>query len=383
MPKGFAITRAASFLSTQLPLVRSRQWSTRTPKALCALRTSSARMASQRLRLLSWNIDMDTPPIKLRARALLQQIRLLDPDVILLQEVTAETLPVLTFGLQSKHNKKATIPEAVVDLEGNGSPKPEDGKTFQPEEPVAKKKNPADEAEKSETPSYNFHMGDSWAEDLPYFPVLLTRSGLFKDGSSETTAERFPASRMHRAYICTSGELKASGLRTAFLTSHLESLKESKDMRKAQLFRVFDRQRELVESGAITVFGGDTNLREAEVPASEVVKTVAAEKKRQECGEAPTKRRRVLTKEKFVDAWLTAGADADERFTWDMSVNDNLQFDTEFKPKARYDRVFMLWPKKSDVQVPSMKLVGKDRLPSCGKFVSDHWGLCVDLQLQG
>lgn len=323
---------------------------------------------------------MDTPPIKTRARALVHQIRLLKPDIVLLQEVTPETLPVLTFALREKKDRATSI---IADVEGDADTGAEKKDLDKPEQVSEGAEESSGTDVQPTTATYAFHIGEAWAEELPYFPVLLARSGLFKDGSVDTTAVRFPASRMHRAYISTSGELTASGLRAAFLTSHLESLKESTDFRKAQLFRIFDRQRELVEKGVITVFAGDTNLREAEVPASDVVKTVAAEKRRQEGGEAPAKRRRVTTKDKFVDAWLAAGADAGEKFTWDMFRNDNLQFDAEFKPKARYDRVFMLWPKEMDVQVPSLKLVGKERLPSCGKFISDHWGVCVDLQLRG
>lgn len=322
---------------------------------------------------------MDTPPIKTRARALVHQIHLFKPDVVLLQEVTAETLPVLTFALAEKKDRPTA---GVNDVDGEEDADAERKDLEKPEQ-VSGVEASSDTVLQPTTSTYTFHIGDTWADDLPYFPLLLTRSGLFRDASVDTTAVLFPASRMHRGYICTSGELTECGLRVAFLTSHLESLKESTKFRQAQLFRIFDRQRELVEKGVITIFGGDTNLREAEVPASEVVKTVAAEKKRQEGWEAPAKRRRVGAKEKLVDAWLAAGAEANEKFTWDTFRNDNLQFDAEFKPRARYDRVFMLWPKDMDVQVPSLKLVGKERLPSCGKFISDHWGVCVDLLLRG
>lgn len=321
---------------------------------------------------------MDTEPIKLRARALVEQIRNLKPDVVMLQEVTAVTLPILKSGLQLKitPQESSSLKVDVDERERTEKQKAQPNDTNHISKEVA-------HGNTGLSLRYDFHMGDGWDVELPYFPILLTKADLFKEKSAETTAARFLASRMHRGFICVSGILKESEQHVVFFTSHLESLKESTDIRKDQLLQIFDRQRNLVETGAITVFAGDTNLREAEVSAAEVVKTVAAEKKRQENGQAHAKKRRVAPKNKFVDAWLAAGADPDEKFTWDMTRNDNLQFQGDFKPKARYDRVFLLWPDLWDVQVPSLQLVGKDRLPSCGKFISDHWGICVDLVMRG
>lgn len=305
---------------------------------------------------------MDTPPIPTRTRTLIRQIRQHNPDVILLQEVTSESLPILQRALCEE--KKA--PEVSVQTS-------EQSKTENPE-PSA---STHDETPK---PIYSLHMGDSWAETIPYFPVMFTRTGLMTD--STVGCQRFPASKMHRAYICVQGKLSSSGLYAAFVTSHLESLKEGAAERKDQLQQIFQLMRDFVSDGHTAVFAGDTNLRETEVPAKDVYKTLAAERARSDDGgERPKKRRRVEGG-KFVDAWLAAGGVEEHKFTWDMAKNDNLPFGAEFKPKARYDRAFLLWPKDVRVTVDDVRLLGKERL-ACGKFISDHWGLRIDLTFTG
>lgn len=315
-------------------------------------------MKTHRVRLLSWNIDMDTAPIVSRTRALVQHIRHLSPDLVCLQEVTAESLAILTVALRPQ----------------------ESGTTSSEKQPRTGEKGSKDTH--TSKPSYLFHIGDSWAEELPYFPIMLTRLGFLTN--IKTACERFPSSRMCRGYILAKGQLNVDGPRVAFITSHLESLKGEAIQRKDQLQQVFTLMRELVDDGHAAVFAGDTNLREAEVSAKDVYKTPAAEKQRVEKSSEnqPQKRRRVMENGKFVDAWLAGGALDDEKFTWDMSRNDNLDFDTTFKPKARYDRSFLLWPEDFKVNVDRFRLVGKERL-AVGKFVSDHWGMCIDFAFTG
>lgn len=40
------------------------------------------------------------------------------------------------------------------------------------------------------------------------------------------------------------------------------------------------------------------------------------------------------------DVWQLCGSDTNDRFTWDMAKNDNLEFGNGFQPRARYDRYF-------------------------------------------
>eukprot|EP00177_Eucheuma_denticulatum_P002533 GFKZ01004550.1.p1 GENE.GFKZ01004550.1~~GFKZ01004550.1.p1 ORF type:complete len:353 (+),score=43.70 GFKZ01004550.1:129-1187(+) len=316
--------------------------------------TSPITMMTHRVRLLSWNIDMDTTPILSRTRALVRHIRHLNPDIVCLQEVTPESLAILSVALRPQESRTASSEKQLKTGEADS-------------------KNTD-----TSKPSYLFHLGNKWAEELPYFPIMLTRLDFLTN--LETRCERFPASRMYRGYILAKGQLAKEGPRLAFLTSHLESLKESASERKDQLQQVFTLMRELVLDGHAAIFAGDTNLREPEVSAKDVYKTLAAEKQRVERNpeDQPKKRRRLVESGKFVDAWLAGGALDSEKFTWDMSLNDNLQFNASFRPKARYDRSFLLWPEDIKVNVDRFRLVGKERL-AVGKYVSDHWGMCIDL----
>lgn len=282
-----------------------------------AKKPSSAKGGPQTLRILSYNIDMDTPPIGGRTRSIVQVIREKRPDAILFQEVTPESFKVLASLWKLSEEGKIT---------------------------------------------YTLHTDDSWTDDYPYFCIMLVRKDLLTDVESE--ANLFPASKMRRGYIKTTGRL-ANGTQLSIATSHFESLKPYGGERKNQLQTVLDDLREAQSESHAVVFAGDTNLRESEVPASEIQKNKTQ----------PKKRSRV---EKFQDAFLTSGADDEEKYTWDMQKNDNLSMGT-VKPRARYDRMFYL--PEALVTAKSFTLIGKERLP-CGTFPSDHFGMLVDLCIQ-
>lgn len=320
---------------------------------------------------------MDTPPKVVRARALIREVRKRTPDVIALQEVTPDVFSVLRDGFCG------AVPRAVAT----------DGVDKEVQEVPIQEKIEVTEG-KREGMSYDLHVGDREG----YFVMMFVRKGLFKAGSVDVQKDPFLRSQQGRSLIMVSGELAKGGLRCAFFTSHLESLAQGATIRKVQLADIFDRSRELVENGYSTVFAGDTNLREAEISAKEVYKTLAAEEKRQALVKAdskadaagrsegeseprkPRKRTRVDSASlKFSDAWLMAGGDKNHQYTWDMSSNDNLDFsDVPYRPKARYDRVFMLGPTSKHPTVYSFELLGKERLP-CEKFISDHYGVQVDI----
>ncbi|CAN8063490.1 unnamed protein product [Agarophyton chilense] len=296
----------------------------------------------QTVRVLSWNIDMDTEPIGPRLHGLLQQIHHIKPDVIMLQEVTP-----LSFNLLSKF---------LWDPQPQPQPKHRSAQSNSSSHPAPNKEAP-----------YHLHIDPTWPEQLPYFCLLLTRKNLLYN--PETTFESFQTSNMCRGFVSASGIIH-SGAMLFFVTSHLESLKESSVERKNQLGQLLDLMRHKVDEGYCVFFAGDTNLREAEVPASQIIKHTA------NALAAPKKRK--STKERFSDVWVLAGAPEQHKFTWDMQNNDNLDFEKAgFKPKARYDRAFVLSPSNAE-HVSSFTLVGRQRL-QCGKFISDHWGLCMDM----
>ncbi|CAM9599777.1 unnamed protein product [Laminaria digitata] len=97
------------------------------------------------------------------------------------------------------------------------------------------------------------------------------------------------------------------------------------------------------------VFAGDTNLREAEVKQEKLTKQAG-------------------------DMWQLCGGNPDLRFTWDMLNNDNHVFGGGFKPRARYDRMFVNPQTKSSAK--SFSLLGTQRMaPPEACFPSDHFGM--------
>eukprot|EP00904_Undaria_pinnatifida_P008750 jgi/Undpi1/5004/HiC_scaffold_19.g08356.m1 len=155
----------------------------------------------------------------------------------------------------------------------------------------------------------------------------------------------FPGSRMGRDL--TSIRCKFNGKPLLIMTSHLESEKQSSGERKAQFNQVLRKLLSFREGPA--VFAGDTNLREPEVKQEKLAK---------EAG----------------DMWQLCGANPDLRFTWDTLNNDNLSFDGGFKPRARYDRMFVNSQAKSSAK--SFALLGTQRMaPPEACFPSDHFGL--------
>ena len=142
------------------------------------------------------------------------------------------------------------------------------------------------------------------------------------------------------------------------LTAHLESTgaPASSARRVAQFAEVL---LELSTSDAhLTLFGGDTNLRDGEA-ASVRAQTLGAN-----AGGVP-------------DAWETLGSDPATRWTWDTGTNKNCGIVAAIK--CRFDRVFSAAPHGG--RATRMQLVGLQRVPAVGLHPSDHYGVLTDFQL--
>ncbi len=295
---------------------------------------------ASRLRILTWNIDMDTEFTMIRTRALISEIRTARPDIVMLQEVTDTGDSSVLAALQ----RALCTP-------------------------------PTEEEDADEVLSYNMYTPHR--TDM-YFCLLLARRGVFS-ADVESTARAFRNSMMGRGIISLRGTLADDGPMIHAFTAHLESLKMGTAARKQQFTSILADMREEADDGVTTLFGGDTNLRENEILASEVAKTVTEEAKR-DSGTA-TGRKRAKKVAKIGDAWVMAGANDKEKFTWDTLRNDNLKIDSQFKPRTRYDRLFLFGPKDGFPQVVSYRLLGTKRLESCGVFISDHFGVLVDVDI--
>ena len=84
------------------------------------------------------------------------------------------------------------------------------------------------------------------------------------------------------------------------------------------------------------------------------------------------------------DCWVTMGSPSDKQFTWDMSLNDNLDSMSNTNAKCRFDRVYFHTRKHQEGNdkfvLSAFDFVGVDRL-DCGVFPSDHFGLMLDFKL--
>ena len=137
------------------------------------------------------------------------------------------------------------------------------------------------------------------------------------------------------------------------MTTHLETTSERRDERIRQLSEVFQI---IKRSDRLSIFGGDLNLRDTEVI------------------------RRDDMPEDAVDVWEACGRQKEHQYTWDTTENDNLGH-SHGGAQLRFDRIY-LNPDDGALQPKSFELVGKERLPGCGRFASDHWGLWVEFQVR-
>ncbi|CAC5371217.1 TDP2 [Mytilus coruscus] len=154
-------------------------------------------------------------------------------------------------------------------------------------------------------------------------------------------------------------ECTIKGLPCLLMTSHLESMKTNSDERKHQMKRALHHVVNASRDRTV-LFGGDFNVKDREI-------------------------REIKGLPKGVlDIWIETGRNKETQFTWDTSINTNLKWaeNQDFKPKIRFDRIYMRHPKTEPVISPvSFQLIGKEKIPTCGLFPSDHWGLLVHFDI--
>ncbi|KAJ7382512.1 Tyrosyl-DNA phosphodiesterase 2 [Desmophyllum pertusum] len=221
-----------------------------------------AEKSNPNLTVLSWNIDgLDERNLLERTRKVCHVINSEKPDAVFLQEVIPETLSI-----------------------------------FQ-----------------SKCPGYvcKYHE-----PTCAYFNLMLLKNSSIKT-THDLQCTHFHSSKMERHLLCQPVMFK-NKTELILMTSHLESTGEGqcKVERKGQLQQVLTSMTEQPPQATV-IFGGDTNLRDAEVSA---------------IGGLPNG---------IVDAWEESGSPADAKFTWDVSINDNLDLKYRNKPRLRFDRLFV------------------------------------------
>ena len=198
---------------------------------------------------------------------------------------------------------------------------------------------------------YNCHCSLNPPADY-YNAILIMKEGVsVKD---DLKVYPFPGNHMGRHLLQMS--VKYSGVDIDVMTSHLESMKQCRDERIRQLNEVFGM---MERSNRISIFGGDLNLRDIEVTRDNMP-------------------------EDAVDVWEASGRQKEHQYTWDTTENDNLGIvasPQKTLPRLRFDRIY-LNPDDGALRPKSFELVGKKRLPGCGRFPSDHWGLWVEFQVR-
>ncbi|KAK0039942.1 tyrosyl-DNA phosphodiesterase 2 isoform X2 [Biomphalaria pfeifferi] len=192
--------------------------------------------------------------------------------------------------------------------------------------------------------------GDKPAPDS-YFTAILLR----KDCTSveRVTLAEFPESRMSRNLL----ECSVKSIPMTLLTSHLESTAEYTSERKSQLSQAFSRMKS-IDKNRVVLFGGDLNLRDKELTGSSALP------------------------EGVIDIWEYSGKRAQARYTWDLTINDNKQMSAKFQPRCRFDRVYMRNSVPALLNPVYFELAGIQRLSSCQRFPSDHWGILCHFDIK-
>lgn len=148
----------------------------------------------------------------------------------------------------------------------------------------------------------------------------------------------------------------SSGAQIHVYTSHRDNLTIVAAQRELLFKHIMAACRSSAPEGATAILGGDTNLREYEVHASNVA---------------------------LAAAWLRAGADELQNCTRDTTRNNNIESSNAvYAIQERYARIFLL-PKPSNFpRVVSFSLIGTEQLDFSGKFISYPFGLCCDIVVQ-
>uniref|UniRef100_A0A0P4W6W8 Tyrosyl-DNA phosphodiesterase 2 n=1 Tax=Scylla olivacea TaxID=85551 RepID=A0A0P4W6W8_SCYOL len=186
-----------------------------------------------------------------------------------------------------------------------------------------------------------------------YFTLtLLRRTTVHFD---DQTLEPFANTSMGRNLLCV--EAHIGELKLQLLNSHLESTAEFTRERVEQLKLAFTKMKG-APPGVTTLFGGDLNLRDKEVVQAGLPQGV-------------------------VDLWEACGQRPECRYTWDTTRNTNREFPGRFKPRLRFDRVYLHAPSCSTpTAVPlHFGLVGLQRVNNTQSFPSDHWGIVVHFEI--
>ncbi|BFZ19679.1 hypothetical protein BsWGS_22718 [Bradybaena similaris] len=185
-----------------------------------------------------------------------------------------------------------------------------------------------------------------------YFTAVLLR----KDGVRLTSINvaDFPTTLMSRNLLEIQCQVR--DIPMTLLTSHLESTVEHSAERKKQLAMCFERMLKVPDDQTV-IFGGDLNLRDKELSGLSAKPA------------------------NILDIWEVTGRRKEAQFTWDLVKNDNKQLASKFSPRCRFDRLYLRHAAVPCMNPVYFELVGIQRLASCRRYPSDHWGILAHLDV--
>ncbi|GAB6028296.1 hypothetical protein CHUAL_002473 [Chamberlinius hualienensis] len=197
-------------------------------------------------------------------------------------------------------------------------------------------------------PDYKVIAGGNPSED-EYFTATLLRRATVSCDFHEIIP--FETSVMGRNMLVV--KIKVNNTNMMFINTHLESTKPYEKERVKQLKSVF--MKILAEDADQTVlFAGDLNIRDKELNS---------------VGGIPAG---------LEDLWITCGSRPECIYTWDPVRNTNLEMAYPHRARFRFDRVYLRRGNRSSLMPKHFGLIGLEKIRSCGRFPSDHWGVvCI------
>lgn len=180
--------------------------------------------------------------------------------------------------------------------------------------------------------------------------ILLRRFRVYVDSSRLLP---FTDSLMARDLLHVRAHM--GSLPLALFTAHLESTREMSDLRVAQMQLCWREMRVASEGGLVPLLAGDLNLRDEEV---------------RRLGGVPSD---------LLDVWSATGQSDLTRYTWDASRNLNIQLPSSFRPRMRFDRMYVSGCRR--LRPVYFGLIGLQKIARTQCFPSDHWGLRADFQV--
>lgn len=186
-----------------------------------------------------------------------------------------------------------------------------------------------------------------------YFTAVLLRRLCVYHDSSWTVP--FPSTLMGRGLQIVECHIGAAKI--CIMNTHLESTADHAEERVRQLRTCFKAAMEQPE-GTTVILGGDMNLRDKDVTA---------------VGGIPAG---------IDDLWIRSGSRKECQYTWDMMRNTNKEMPGRFKPRCRFDRVYLRDSHPRRVKEEHFGLFGLEKIRQGQRFPSDHWGILAAFTLK-